>query len=150
MWEGVIDGSITTLGTDHVPRKRETKDKDIWAASNGFPGTGMMLPILLHEGYHRRGVPLETLMKVGTETSARIYRMPAKGSISVGKDADLVLVDPDLERTVDPATLESNSDYSPYEGMRLKGWPVSKLVRGRTIAGGSEEQTCGLQSRMRI
>ncbi|CAB5510932.1 dihydroorotase [Achromobacter anxifer] len=134
MWEGVLDGSITTIGTDHVPRKRATKDTDIWAASNGFPGTGLMLPILLHEGYHRRGVPLETLMKVCTENSARIYRMPGKGSIEIGKDADLVLVDPDLERTVDPATLESNSDYSPYEGMTLKGWPVRTLVRGRTVA----------------
>ncbi len=134
MWEGVLDGSITTIGTDHVPRKRATKDTDIWAASNGFPGTGLMLPILLHEGYHRRGVPLETLMKVSAENSARIYRMPGKGSIEIGKDADLVLVDPDLERTVDPATLESNSDYSPYEGMTLKGWPVRTLVRGRTVA----------------
>lgn len=134
MWEGVLDGSITTIGTDHVPRKRATKDTDIWAASNGFPGTGLMLPILLHEGYHRRGVPLDTLMKVAAENSARIYRLPSKGSIEIGKDADLVVVDPDLERVVDPATLESNSDYSPYEGMTLKGWPVRTLVRGRTVA----------------
>ena len=134
MWEGVLDGSITTIGTDHVPRKRATKDTDIWAASNGFPGTGLMLPILLHEGYHRRGVPLETLMKVSAESAARIYRMPGKGSIEIGKDADLVIVDPDLKRTVDAATLESNSDYSPYEGMTLKGWPIRTLVRGRTVA----------------
>lgn len=73
-------------------------------------------------------------MKVCAENSARIYRMPGKGSIEIGKDADLVLVDPDLQRTVDPATLESNSDYSPYEGMTLKGWPVRTLVRGRTVA----------------
>lgn len=134
MWEGVLDGSITTIGTDHVPRKRATKDTDIWAASNGFPGTGLMLPILLHEGYYRRGVPLETLMKVSAESAARIYRMPGKGSIEIGKDADLVIVDPDLQRTVDAATLESNSDYSPYEGMTLKGWPIRTLVRGRTVA----------------
>jgi len=134
MWEGVLDGSITTIGTDHVPRKRVTKDKDIWTASNGFPGTGLMLPILLHEGYHRRGVPLETLINVAAGNSADIYRMPSKGSITVGKDADLVIVDPDLERTVDPATLESHSDYSPYEGMTLKGWPIRTFVRGRTVA----------------
>jgi dihydropyrimidinase len=134
LWEGVLDGSITTIGTDHVPRKRETKDKDIWAASNGFPGTGLMLPILLHEGFHRRGVPVETLANVACANSARIYRMPSKGAIEVGKDADLVVVDPDLERTVDPATLESYSDYSPYAGMRLKGWPVRTMVRGRTVA----------------
>ncbi|AOB38386.1 amidohydrolase family protein [Bordetella parapertussis] len=134
MWEGVCDGAITTIGSDHVPRKRATKDKDIWAASNGFPGTGMILPILLHEGYHRRQVPLETLMRVASGASARIYGMPAKGRIAVGNDADLVIVDPDLEKTVDPGELESHADYSPYEGMRLKGWPVRTLVRGRTVA----------------
>ncbi|SAI14281.1 hydantoinase [Bordetella ansorpii] len=133
MWEGVLDGSITTVGSDHVPRKRETKDKDIWAASNGFPGTGMILPILLHEGYHRRGVPLERLVEIASATSARIYNMPSKGGIVVGRDADLLIVDPDLERTVNPAELESHADYSPYEGMTLKGWPVRTLVRGRTV-----------------
>ncbi len=134
MWEGVLDGSITTIGSDHVPRKRATKDgKDIWSASNGFPGTGMILPLMLHEGYHRRGVPLEKIVELTSANAARIYRMPAKGSLSVGCDADLLIVDPDLERVVDPATLESHADYSPYEGMTLKGWPVRTLVRGRTV-----------------
>ena len=133
MWEGVLDGSITTLGSDHVPRKRATKDKDIWAASNGFPGTGMILPIMLHEGYHRRGIPLARIVELVSSNSARIYNMPAKGSIEIGKDADLLIVDPDLEKVVDPATLESHADYSPYENMTIKGWPVRTLVRGRTI-----------------
>lgn len=133
MWEGVLDGSITTIGSDHVPRKRATKDKDIWSASNGFPGTGMMLPVMLHEGYHRRGVALEKIMELLSTNSAHIYNMPSKGRLSVGCDADVLVVDPELERVVDPATLESHADYSPYEGMKLKGWPVRTLVRGRTI-----------------
>ncbi len=134
MWEGVLDGSITTLGSDHVPRKRVTKDKDIWSASNGFPGTGMILPLMLHEGFHKRAVSLEKIVALTAENAARIYRMPGKGAIAVGNDADLLVVDPDLEKTVRPDELESNSDYSPYEGMTLKGWPVRTLVRGRTVA----------------
>jgi dihydropyrimidinase len=134
LWEGVLDGSINTIGSDHVPRKRATKETDLWAASTGFPGTGLILPILLHEGYHRRDVPLETLMKVAAENSAHIYRIPSKGGIMVGKDADLVIVDPEQERTVNPDVLESYSDYSPYAGMTLKGWPIRTLVRGRTVA----------------
>ena len=133
MWEGVLDGSITTIGSDHVPRKRATKDKNIWAASNGFPGTGMILPIMLHEGYHRRHIPLSRIIELCSANSAHIYNMPGKGSIEIGKDADLLVVDPDLEKVVDPATLESHADYSPYEGMAIKGWPVRTLVRGRTI-----------------
>lgn len=133
LWEGVFDGSVTTIGSDHVARKRETKDKDIWGASAGFPGSGLLLPLMLHEGYHRRGLPLSRIVELTSANAARIYNMPAKGAIAVGKDADLLVVDPDLERTVDHAASESFSDYSPYQGMRLKGWPVRTLVRGRTV-----------------
>lgn len=134
MWEGVCDGAITTIGSDHVPRKRATKDKDIWAATNGFPGTGMILPLLLHEGYHQRQVPIDVLMRVASGNTARVYGLNQKGAIAVGRDADLVIVDPDLEKVVDPTVMESHADYSPYEGMKIKGWPVRTLVRGRTIA----------------
>jgi len=134
MWEGIADGAITTIGSDHVPRKRSTKDKDIWSASNGFPGTGLILPILLHEGLHQRQIPLEKLMRITSRLPAEIYRLPGKGSIAIGNDADLVIVDPNLKKTVDPNTQESFADYSPYEGMTLKGWPVRTLIRGRTVA----------------
>jgi dihydropyrimidinase len=135
MWEGIQDGSIDTVGTDHVPRKRSTKkDKGIWASSNGFPGVATMLPILLHEGHHRRGVAPERIAEVLARNAARIYRMQNKGALAVGYDADLVIVDPELTRGVDPAKLESFADYSPYEGMTLKGWPVATYARGREVA----------------
>ena len=66
----------TTVGTDHVPRKRSTKEgKGIWASSNGFPGVATMLPILLHEGYHRRGIAPERIAAVLSRNAARIYNM---------------------------------------------------------------------------
>ncbi len=133
LWQGVVDGSIQTVGTDHVPRKRETK-QELWSASQGMPGVATMLPLLIHEGYHRRGVPIERIAAVTSANAARIYRLPMKGQIAIGMDADLVVVDPDLERIVDPAQLASYSDYSPFEGMKLKGWPVLTLVRGMTVA----------------
>src|SRR3546814_18503673 len=97
----------------------------------------MILPILLHEGYHRRQVPLETLMRVASGAAARIYGMPGKGRIAVGNDADLLIVDPDLEKTVHQDELESHADYSPYESMPLKGTPVRPLVRARPRARAS-------------
>ncbi|HTP99089.1 MAG TPA: amidohydrolase family protein [Casimicrobiaceae bacterium] len=134
MWEGIADGSIDTVGTDHVPRKRATKaGKGIWASSNGFPGVATMLPIVLDEGCRRRGIAPERLAAVLCGNAARIYRMGNKGALAVGYDADLAVVDPDLARTVDPPALESFADYSPYEGKTLTGWPVATYVRGRRI-----------------
>jgi len=134
MWEGVVDGSVTTVGTDHVPRKRATKaGKGIWASSNGFPGVATMLPVMIHEGFHRRGVAPERLAAVLCSNAARVYALTTKGTLAVGKDADIAVVDPELERVVDPAKLESFADYSPYEGTKLKGWPVLTMVRGRVV-----------------
>ena len=134
MWEGIEDGSIDTVGTDHVPRKRSTKEgKGIWASSNGFPGIATMLPILIDEGHHRRGIAPERIAAVLSRNAARLYRMRGKGALAVGYDADITVVDPHLERTVDPAALASFADYSPYEGRTLKGWPVATYVRGRKV-----------------
>lgn len=133
LWEGVLDGSVDTVGTDHVPRKRETKEKSIWQATNGFPGVATMLPILMQAGYHDRGVAPEILTRVLSRNAARIYRMAGKGTLTPGADADLVVVDPDLTRTVEPGDLMSHSDYSPFEGRNLKGWPVMTVSRGRIV-----------------
>ena len=95
MWEGIADGSIDTVGTDHVPRKRSTKaGKGIWASSNGFPGVATMLPIMVHEGHHRRGIAPERIAAVLSRNAARIYRMASKGALAVGYDADIAIVDP--------------------------------------------------------
>ena len=128
------DGTISTIGSDHVPRKRETKGPDIWKASAGFPGIGTLLPVLIHEGVHKRGLPIERIAAVTSANVAKLYSIPNKGGMAVGMDADLVVVDPDREITIDPATQESFSDYSPYEGMTFRGAPVRTILRGRTIA----------------
>ncbi len=132
LWEGVLDGTVDTIGTDHVPRKRETK-REIWSSTNGFPGLATMLPVLLTEGYHRRRVPIERIAALVSANPARQYGLATKGKLAVGCDADLVVVDPGLRRTVDAGALESFADYSPYEGEELIGWPVRTFVRGREV-----------------
>lgn len=134
LWEGVRNGEIFTIGSDHVPRKRATKGPDIWKASAGFPGIGTLLPILIHEGWHKRRIPIERIAAATSANVAALYSIPNKGHIAVGMDADLVVVDPDRAVTIDAATQESFSDYSPYEGMTFKGAPLRTILRGRTIA----------------
>ncbi len=132
LWEGVLDGTVTTIGTDHVPRKRSTK-QEIWSSTNGFPGVATLLPVLIDAGVHQRGVPIERIARLTSTQPARSYGLHSKGAIAVGLDADLVVVDPDEVRSVDPARLESHADYSPWEGRSLRGWPTQTFVRGRRV-----------------
>lgn len=132
MWQGVLDGSVTTVASDHVPRKRATK-QEIWSSTNGFPGTGMILPVLIQAGFHDRGVPIERLSAVMSKNAARIYNTPAKGALMIGQDADIAIVDPDEDRVVDAEQLGSFADYSPWEGQKLRGWPVVTIARGRVV-----------------
>ena len=134
IWEGIADGTIDVVASDHCPRKRATKDKNLWLASQGFPGTATILPVLLDEGFHKGRLTLPQIARVLTSAPARIFDVaPAKGAIAVGCDADLTLVDLARERVVNSAELGSYSDYSLYDGWKLKGWPVRTIVRGVTV-----------------
>lgn len=138
LWDGIREGLIDTIGSDHVARKRSTKETSIWDASMGLPGTGLILPILIHEGFHQRGIPIETIAAITSSNVAKLYNIADKGEITPGFDADLVVIDPELERTIAPADLHSYADYSPYEGMTTKGWPVMTILRGEVIVDDGE------------
>jgi len=135
LWQGLADGEIGIVATDHCAVFRAKKAGDIWKASPGFPGMATMLPVMLHEGHHKRGLSLQRIAQVTSMNAAQAYNMyPRKGAIRVGSDADLAVVDLGLERKVDPAELGSASDFSLQEGQTLKGWPVLTLSRGVVVA----------------
>lgn len=133
MWEGLADGSIDVVASDHVPRKRATKDVPLWQASQGFPGTATILPVLLHHGYHTGRLSLERIAELLTRAPADIFHLPQKGRFEVGADGDVTIVDVNHSRVVDPAALGSYADYSLYEGETLKGWPMATILRGQLV-----------------
>jgi dihydropyrimidinase len=134
LWEGLFDGSIDVVASDHCPRKRATKDKSLWLASQGFPGTATILPVLLHEGYHKRGLPLQRVCELVAANPARIFGIDnRKGALWPGMDADITLVNLNLERVVRHEDLLSYSDYSIYDGWTFKGWAVETILRGKTV-----------------
>ena len=134
LWEAVKNGVVDVIGSDHVPRKKQTKLTNIWKSSQGFPGTATVLPVLLSEGYHKRGLPLTRIAELCGSRPADIFNINArKGRLNVGADADLTIVDLEQERVVRHEELLSYSDYSPYEGWTLKGWPVLTMSRGITV-----------------
>ena len=138
LWQGIRDGIVTTVGSDHVPRKVATKGEDLWSASAGFPGIATLLPVMIEEGWHKRGIAIETLAAVLSANAADLYGLTRKGRVAVGLDADLIVVDRETPREVRAAELASYSDYTPYEGRVLRGWPVATYLRGRRIAAGGQ------------
>jgi dihydropyrimidinase len=128
---------IDTIGTDHVANVLDLKygeRKDIWTALAGFPGVATMLPALLHYGINAGQISIEKLVELTSYNASKIFGMfPNKGTIQKDSDADLVIVDLDLVKKVDPNDLQSSSDYSIYEDYTLQGWPVITISRGEII-----------------
>jgi dihydropyrimidinase len=136
LWERIFDGTVDTIGTDHVPVRLAQKlgDGDIWSAGLGFPGTGTMLPIMMSEGFHLRGLGLQRIAQLTSCNSAKAFGIyPQKGTIVVGGDADLTIVDPKAERVVTAEKLQSAAGFTLYEGWKLKGWPVATILGGKVL-----------------
>lgn len=132
LWQAVLDGEIDTVVSDHACCGEEDKGRDLWKALPGFGGTALLYPYLLSEGHLKRGLPLARVAELASTNPARAFGLfPRKGTIVVGSDADLVVVDLDREVTVSPEVLHSAQDFTPFAGMRVRGWPVETLLRGQ-------------------
>ncbi len=133
LWEGVADGTIDVVGSDHVPRRRESKEGGIWKASSGFPGIATFAPVFLSVGV-RRGLSVPMLVAKITSAPATIFGLaPRKGSLLPGADGDLTIVDPLNETEIDASLLASYSDYTPYQGWRVAFMPSHTVVRGEVV-----------------
>ncbi|SCK20153.1 dihydropyrimidinase [Variovorax sp. HW608] len=129
LWRGVMNGSVYSLGTDHVPFLPK-KLEDLWTELPGVVSFPWELSLMLHFGVHQRGLPLSRLVQLNSANPARRFGLwPRKGNIEVGFDADLVLVDLDEERTVH----HTGKGTCIYEGWKLKGWPVLTVSRGAVV-----------------
>ncbi|MAN78035.1 MAG: amidohydrolase [Rhizobiales bacterium] len=129
LWDGMLNGSVYSLGTDHVPFLPK-KGEDLWTEFPGVVSFPWELSLMLHFGVHQRGLPLSRLVEVNSYNPARRFGLwPRKGDIEVGFDADLVLVDLDEEREV----VHTGKGTCIYEGWKLKGWPVLTVARGDVV-----------------
>ncbi|UYM06060.1 amidohydrolase family protein [Solicola gregarius] len=141
LWRGLANGSIDTVGSDHAPWTLEQKREhigDLACLRKGVAELETMLPLLWTEGVVAGRITPETLVRVTATNAARIFGLRNKGSISVGADADLVILDPNEHRLVDGSGMESAAGYSVYDGRRLQGWPRWTLSRGDVVYGDGE------------
>jgi len=137
LWQYLLTGRVDIIASDHSPCPLEMKQKgvdDIWQAWGGITGNQTMLPLLLTEGVHRRGLSLTSLVRMTSLEPARLYGLfPTKGHLWPGADADLVVVDLERKWMLSKDDLLSRHKYSPFEGMTFKGVVERTLVRGRTV-----------------
>jgi dihydropyrimidinase len=142
MWQGLADGSVDVLSSDHAPyrlndpqgKAANGTDAPFTRIPNGVPGLETCLPVVFSEGVGRGRLTLEQFAAVSATNAARIYGMfPRKGTIAVGSDADLAIWDPELEVTITNERLHHRMDYTAFEGMRVRGWPVTTISRGEIV-----------------
>ncbi len=132
LWAALKDGTLQCIATDHAPHTLEEKDQPYGKAPSGMPGVETSLPLLLDRA-NRGFCTLSEVARWMSEVPARLYGIRNKGRIEVGYDADLVLVDPALKKTVTNGQLFTKTNWSPYHGMTLQGWPVRTFVLGETV-----------------
>lgn len=136
LWEGIADGTVDAIATDHAPYHLDEKDLPFQEASFGIASLECAVAAVLNE-WHRRGkpFPMERLLSLFTSGPSSILPKEWKwlGKIETGSPADLTVLDPELEREVDVKTWKSKARLSPWDGERLKGWPVMTLVMGETV-----------------
>jgi dihydropyrimidinase len=139
LWAGLAAGELSLVATDHVP-DRVAVEKGAAARgvafdkiSNGAPGIETLLTIVYGQGVARGRLTIERMVDLLATTPARRFGFERKGAIEVGRDADLVLLDPAARRTIRAADLHHTSDYTPYEEMEVEGAVRDVFVRGRPV-----------------
>jgi dihydroorotase len=134
LWKGLDDGTLDMLATDHAPHTPEEKTQpNIWDGHSGFPGVETAVPLMLNE-VNRGRMTIERYVEWSAAAPARAWGLyPRKGSLQVGSDADMVIVDMSRECLIRGSELHSKSKITPFEGMHVRGVPVYTIVRGRVV-----------------
>lgn len=146
IWRCVQNGTFQVYSSDHAPYRFDDTGKLIAGKrapfpkiANGLPGIEARLPLLFSEGYLNGRITLNHFVQLAAGNVARIYGLNhRKGSIAEGLDADIAIWDPDERRVIRAQNLHDNMDYSPYEGMEVRGWPTTVIRRGEIIVDDGE------------
>lgn len=136
LWDGLRNGDIQTVATDHVGLSFAPKAEppDFSRIPAGMSNLETLVPLLYSEGVAKGRISLPRFVELIATNPARLFGMfPRKGTIAIGSDADLVLFDPSVQVTIQAEQMHSQADYDVYEGFTVQGWPKVVLSRGQVI-----------------
>lgn len=129
LWQGVVDGTVDVLGSDHAPHTREEKDHAYPASHSGMTGVQTLVPLMLDHVNAGR-LSLARFVDLTSHGPHRIFGLRGKGRIALGYDADFTIVDMKRTETITNAQQASRCGWTPYDGVTVTGWPVGTIVRG--------------------
>jgi dihydroorotase len=132
LWQGIVQGVIDSIGSDHSPHTREEKSAPYPKTPSGMPGVQTLVPLMLDHVNAGR-LTLQRFADLTSAGPARIFGMAAKGRIAVGYDADLTVVDLKRRETITDRWIASLAGWTPYHGVSVTGWPVGTVVRGHKV-----------------
>ena len=133
LWEeGIRNGAIDVIGSDHAPHTLAEKELPYPQSPSGMPGTQTLLPVML-DHVHRGQLTLTRLADLVSRAPAQIYGAQRKGSLAIGYDADLTVVDLNAKRTIRDDWIATKAGWSPFSGKVVHGWPVMTIVRGHLV-----------------
>ncbi len=144
LWNGLVNGVIDCIATDHAPHTHEEKAQSFGKAPSGMPGVETSLPLMLDRA-NRGMCTLENVVNWMCEKPVELYQVKNKGFIRDGFDADLVLVDMQKQKMIENGKLFTKVNWSPFNGWTTQGWPVTTIVNGHIVFqdGGIDESVKG-------
>lgn len=132
LWKAVLDGSVSVMGSDHAPHTLQEKAKAYPDSPSGFPGVQTTVPLMLN--FVNQGkLPLTRFVELMAENPKRLWNIKGKGRIEIGADADFTIVDMKQEKVLENKWIKSKCGYTPFDGMKLKGWPKIVLLNGEVV-----------------
>lgn len=132
VWDGVAQGVIDSIGSDHSPHTREEKAEPYPKSHSGMPGVQTLVPLMLDHVNAGR-LTLARFVDLTSAGPARIFGIAGKGRIAAGYDADVTVIDLKRQQIISDAWSKSRAGWTPYVGMKVTGWPVGTLLRGHRV-----------------
>ena len=132
LWRAIANGTVDILASDHAPHTLEEKSKTYPQSPSGTPGVQTLVPVML-DHVNKGRLTLERFVDLVSHGPQRVHGIAGKGRIARGYDADFTIVDMNAKRTITNAQQKSRAGWTPFDGMKVQGWPMMTVIRGNTV-----------------